>query len=331
MTTATTVSGREQVDPVWALAASMLRSLERSGVVRTGILATAVESAIRAEGCVRRVQAAVEGDGGSRLPHWHDGGAGPAVVLLNGWSASGLVWPGAVVDALERRHRVVRIDNRGTGWSRRMRRPFTIADLAADAIAVMDELEIGQATVVGLSMGGMIAQELALRHAERVRHLVLLGTRPPVPEYTSPPPIVTARLLSAPAPGQSLHEFMANRWAGLTGPGFVEEHPDAIEEMVNSIVARPTPRTAVLDQALAIAAWHGAGRLRRLDVPTTVVHGEADPLVPVRNGMRLTQLIPAARYVELPRAGHLVPYEAPATTIELITQAASWSGRESRE
>ena len=78
--------------------------------------------------------------------------------------------------------------------------------------------------------------------------------------------------------------------------------------MARSIARRPTPRVAVLDQARAIAAWHGAHRLRRLDVPVTVVHGE-DPLVPVRNGMRLAQLIPGARYVE-PRVGHLVPYEA---------------------
>ena len=67
----------------------------------------------------------------------------------------------------------------------------------------------------------------------------------------------------------------------------------------------------MLDQARAIAAWSGAERLRRLAVPTTVVHGSEDPLVPVRNGMRVTQLVPDARYVELPGVGHLVAYEAP--------------------
>ena len=81
---------------------------------------------------------------------------------------------------------------------------------------------------------------------------------------------------------------------------------------------RPTPRFAVLDQARAIAAWSRAGRLRRLDVPTTVVHGTEDPLIPVRNGMRLVQLIPAARYVELPGVGHLLPYEAPDAVLDVI-------------
>ena len=81
--------------------------------------------------------------------------------------------------------------------------------------------------------------------------------------------------------------------------------------MAPAIARRPTPRFAVLDQARAIAAWHGAHRLRRLTAPTTVVHGAEDPLIPVRNGMRIAQLIPGARYVELPGVGHLVPYEAP--------------------
>ena len=76
----------------------------------------------------------------------------------------------------------------------------------------------------------------------------------------------------------------------------------------------------MLDQARAIAAWSGAHRLRRLAVPTTVVHGADDPLIPVRNGMRLAQLVPGARYVELPGVGHLVPYEAPDEVVEVVAE-----------
>ncbi len=314
----------DEIDPLWALLSSVVQSIERSGVARAGLLAAAVEGGIRLESGARALRAAcVSNRSPPRLPSWHEGGAGDTVVLVNGWSASGLVWPEAMVQRLEQQHHVVRIDNRGTGWSRRMRRPFTIADMAADVVAVLDELGVSQATVVGLSMGGMISQEIALRHPDRVRALVLLGTRPPNPEYTPPHPRVTARLLTGPAPGQSLRDFMWQRWAAMTGPGFVDEHPDAIREMVRAVVARPTPRAAVLDQARAIAAWHGAGRLRRLDVPTTVVHGAEDPLIPVRNGMRLTQLIPSARYVELPGVGHLVPYEASERTADAVLEVAA--------
>ena len=74
----------------------------------------------------------------------------------------------------------------------------------------------------------------------------------------------------------------------------------------------------MLDQARAISAWHGAHRLRRVTVPITVVHGSEDPLIPVHNGMRIAQLVPGARYVELPGVGHLVPYEAPEAVERIV-------------
>ena len=105
---------------------------------------------------------------------------------------------------------------------------------------------------------------------------------------------MTASLLSSPPPGVPLRRFLREGWGTVTGPGFAAAHPDVIDEMAASIARRPTPRFAVLDQARAIAAWSGAGRLRRLAVPTTVVHGSEDPLIPVRNGMRIAQLVPGA-------------------------------------
>jgi pimeloyl-ACP methyl ester carboxylesterase len=243
-------------------------------------------------------------------------------VLVNGWTASGLVWPARLVRTLARSFHVLRIDNRGTGWSRHLRHPFTIGDLADDVRRVIDDRGLDRPVVVGISMGGMITQELALRAPDRVAHAVLLGTRPPAPEHTNPPAFVTARLMSPPQPGQPLGEFMRQRWEAVTGPGFHARQPRAMGEMVRTIVQRPTPRGAVLDQARAIAGWSGAGRLRRLEVPVTVVHGSDDPLIPVRNGMRLAQLIPDARYVELPGVGHLVPHEAPDTVARLVSDIA---------
>jgi pimeloyl-ACP methyl ester carboxylesterase len=120
--------------------------------------------------------------------HWHDGGRGPALLLLNGWSASGLVWPESWLARLEERYRVIRIDNRGTGWSRSAPYPFTIADMADDARDVLRACRIDRAAVLGQSMGGMIAQELAIRHGGFVGKLVLAATRPPAPAYVAPAP-----------------------------------------------------------------------------------------------------------------------------------------------
>lgn len=312
---------REQIDSRWTLAAGVMRSIERSGLARSPLLATTIDSGIQIESMARCLGRVVTRRSTPSRPNVHAGGSGPPIVFVNGWSASGLVWPEAVIAELERDHLVLRIDNRGTGWSHQMPRPYTIRDLADDVVAVLDDRGLDRAVVVGLSMGGMIAQELAMRHPARVAHLVLLGTRPPNPVYVPPAADVTARLLSPPPPAQGLQEFFLQRWAGVTGPGFPAREPEAIREMVRSIVHRPTNRNAVLDQARAIAAWHGADRLRHLDVPTTIVHGESDPLIPVVNAMRLSRLIPGARYRELPGVGHLVPYEAPDATLAALRGA----------
>ena len=147
----------------WAAASGIdLMSLGRNPVV-----AATLDAGIRSEALARACRPGAARQ--ARAPiNVHEGGAGPAVVLINGWTASGLVWPHRLVAALEREHRVVRIDNRGTGWSRHAPRPYTISDLAGDARRVIDELGLHRPTLVGISMGGMIAQELAMSWPDRV-------------------------------------------------------------------------------------------------------------------------------------------------------------------
>ncbi len=250
--------------------------------------------------------------------NWHESGSGPVLLLLNGWTASGLLWPAQWLRRLERAFHVIRIDNRGTGWSRSAPRPFTVGDLADDARDVLRARGIDRATVLGLSMGGMIAQELALRYPGYVERLVLVATMPPKPAQIMPDLAPFQAALSRPAPGQPLADFFAQIWGGYTGPEFAASHPDILDELIPQIMQRVTPRELVLDQVRAIASWHGAGRLRRLGVPTTVVHGNRDALMPVGNGMRLSRLIPHAQYLELAGVGHLVPHEAGDELLQLL-------------
>ncbi|MET0145423.1 MAG: alpha/beta hydrolase [Ilumatobacteraceae bacterium] len=288
-------------------------------LTRNPLVAATLEGGIRYEADVRALQACAPGGRGvDKQINVHDGGAGPAIVLVQGWTASGLVWPAAMVAELERTHRVVRVDNRGSGWSRRAPRPYTISGLARDVRDAIDRLDLGRPIVAGLSMGGMITQELALRWPDRVGRIVLMGTKPPSPQDVPPPLALTARLLASPPPGVPLRTFLRDMWAEYAAPGFAESQPDMIEEMADSIAQRPTPRFAVLDQARAVGAWHGSGRLTGMTVPTTVVHGTEDPLIPVANGMRISRLVPGARYIELEGVGHLVPYEAPTRTAAII-------------
>lgn len=247
----------------------------------------------------------------------------PVVALVNGWTASGLVWPAALIDHLEQRCDVVRIDNRGTGYSRTAPSPFTIAQMADDVADVLRAVDAPAATIVGLSMGGMIAQEVALRHPALVERLVLCGTRPPTPAGFAPGDDVLASVLATPTSGDSLRTFVDRSWSAITGPGLAADHPESMRELVERVLERPTPRAGVFAQLRAISIWHGSDRIPGIRAPTTVIHGRDDPLMPVGNGMRLAQLIPGARYVELPGVGHLVPFEAPDAILDAVVDAGS--------
>jgi 3-oxoadipate enol-lactonase len=170
-------------------------------------------------------------------------------------------------------------------------------------------------------MGGMIAQELAMRHPQLVRGLVLMGTRPPAPAHIAPTRSISERILLGRSSADSAEDFINGMWTSFCAPGFGDRHPDLIDELVGQATQRNTPRVAITAQMRAIAAWHGADRLRRLRCPTVVVHGDADHLMPIGNGMRIAQLIDHARYIELPGVGHIVPMEATDQLAAIITDA----------
>jgi 3-oxoadipate enol-lactonase len=252
--------------------------------------------------------------------YWQAHGRGPALVLINGFGASARAWPHDWTRELERSYRVITLDNRGSGFSRFVDTPFSIGDLAGDVAAVLDEAEVPQASVFGISMGGMIAQEFTLRSPERVSALVLAASRPPNPAFQ--PPSFAARLMMIRPmmPGESLHTYFARLWAYSAAPGFAEAHPDVIEETTRQTLEAPTPQAMLVHQARAMGAWGHSDRLSEIRAPTLVVHGALDPLSPVINGRRLAQLIPGARYVELEGVGHLIPQEAPERLTALMAE-----------
>ncbi|MEX1173330.1 MAG: alpha/beta hydrolase [Chloroflexota bacterium] len=243
--------------------------------------------------------------------HWRAHGSGSALVLLNGYGAAGTAWPLAWQRTLRARHRVVTPDLRGSGRSRFSQTPFSIADLADDVVAVLDQAEIERGCILGLSMGGMVAQELALRAPERVAGLVLAGSRPPVPRFTRPPLRSSLRLLLPSGPGRTLADYYHRQWTSATAPGFADDHPHLIDELVDQTLEGPTSRRMLRHQVAAMMAWGHAERLERLRVPSAVVHGSLDRFSPVANGRALAELIPDATYDEVAGVGHLLPLEAP--------------------
>jgi 3-oxoadipate enol-lactonase len=251
---------------------------------------------------------------------WQAHGHGPALALINGFGASGRAWPHDWVRGLERHFQVITLDNRGSGFSRHADTPFSIADLADDVAQVLDEAEVPEAAVFGISMGGMIAQELALRSPERVGRLVLAASRPPNPAFRAPSLRASAMMMRPPLPGESLQRYFSRLWAFSAAPGFAAAHPDVIAEIVEQTLERPSGRSMLIAQGRAMSGWGHSDRLRSIAAPTLVVHGTLDPLSPVANGRAIAELIPDARYAELAGVGHLIPQEAPERLTELMTE-----------
>jgi pimeloyl-ACP methyl ester carboxylesterase len=111
-------------------------------------------------------------------------------------------------------------------------------------------------------------------------------------------------------------------WSRFVAPGFAQSNPTVMDELVARIRRRPTLWRGVLEQVRAMMSWYGASSLERISAPITVVHGDQDPLIPVADGRRLSQLIRGCRYEELPGVGHLVPYEAGDSLMDAISHAS---------
>jgi 3-oxoadipate enol-lactonase len=243
--------------------------------------------------------------------HWR--GAGPAdgepVLMIMGLGGSGRMW-WRLEPQLADRWWLLLIDNRGTGDSDRVSGPLTMAGLAADAVAVLDAAGVESAHVVGASMGGMIAQHLALDHRDRVRSLVLActtaGGRAGAPPW---------RLLAASALRPMLGP---GRTFGLVAPALYaartrREQPERVREDLAVRIADATPAATVYAQMAAAARHDTRARLRELaGLPVTVLHGSEDALVPVARGRELAEAIPGARLIEFPETGHLLATDAEA-------------------
>jgi 3-oxoadipate enol-lactonase len=229
------------------------------------------------------------------------------VLLLCGIGAKRQGWY-RQLPVLGERFRCLALDYRDVGDSDASTGPYAIRDLAADVFALADELGVERAALVGISMGGFIALEMALARPAFVDRLVLVVTSAGGPTHVSTSP----RIMQALMPGDETLESGegARRVCSLVaGPGFAERHPEAIEEFVEIARHRPMHVDAYLRQLEACRAHDVAARLGEIDVPTLVLHGDADPLVPVANGRFLAEHIAGARLIVYEGVGHIPEVE----------------------
>jgi pimeloyl-ACP methyl ester carboxylesterase len=256
-------------------------------------------------------------------------GTGAPLLLIQGMSGTSASWGEPFLRALEADFDVVAYDHRGIGRSAPWRTPFTIGDLAADALAILDHLGWKRAHVLGISMGGMVAQELALGHPERVETLALGCTYCGGEGASLAGPEVLAMFRQA---------------AGAGGPGGAGAPPDGpapppgAESLLGTLAAHlssgtlarmalavPAPLGVILLQLQAVGGHDTSARLPGLAVPTLVLHGTRDPVLPVANGELIARLVPGARLELLDGAGHLFWLEQPVRAAALLAGHARGS------
>ncbi len=240
------------------------------------------------------------------------------VVLVMGLGGRSADWGESFPAALAERYRVVLFDNRGTGTSSRVPGPYSLEQLARDTVAVIDAVSAERAHVLGISMGGMIAQHVALDFPRRVHKLVLVSTHCGGPRAHLPAPRVIPHLF--PDPSIPAGEIVRRRFAAIAAPGWAERHPELLEERVRIALAAPTPVRTYRAQVDAILRADRYARLDEIDAPTLVVHGDRDDLVPFPNAETLVRRIPDARLVTLPGVGHLPMWEAPHETSRAVLE-----------
>jgi pimeloyl-ACP methyl ester carboxylesterase len=210
---------------------------------------------------------------------------------------------------LAERFRVLAFDNRGVGRSGRPHGPYSVAEMADDAVAVLDAAGEAAAHIYGISLGGMIAQEIALRHPDRVRGLVLAATTPGGPHAVAPDQATLAffrRRAEMPA--------IEGVWASVPynyAEATWREHGERISQDIAQRLRFPVEREPYEAQLAAALGHDTHDRLGAISAPTLVVHGTEDRMVPLGNGPLLADAIPGARLHEQPGAGHLLFTDAP--------------------
>lgn len=231
--------------------------------------------------------------------YWDEQGEGEPLLLIMGLAYTSHMWYRSR-HVLAAQHRTLAFDNRGVGRSDVPAGPYTIAAMASDAAAVLDAAEVESAHVFGVSMGGMIAQEFALQYPNRVRSLILGCTAAGGPGVVRAEPEAIQMLMT--------RDMMSPEQAAEAAVPFIYDSATPRERIDEDLaIRRPwfSRPEAYVAQLQAILAWEAYSRLSAIPVPTLVIHGESDRLVPSGNAKLIAQRIPDARLVIIPHASHL--------------------------
>lgn len=237
-------------------------------------------------------------------------GSGEPVVLIGGFTMVKESWELQVVE-LARHFCVITFDNRGVGETTVPSEPFTIADMAADTVRLMDALGIDSAHIFGVSMGGLIAQVLGLDYPDRIKKVALGCTTHGGRHAVQPEKAVMAALTQAADPNISAEEAVRNKVPVELSERFIREEPEGVEQFVGlALQYSPTPEGAA-GQMGALSVFNVKRRLGEICCPVLVITGSEDRMMPPDNSKLLADMIPGAELYMVEGAGHSFFFEKP--------------------
>ncbi len=252
---------------------------------------------------------------------YHVEGNGPPLLMIIGYSGQASSWGEPFLDRLRPHFTTVRFSNRGTGLTDKPATGYSRRQMADDAAGLLQELGISKAHVFGISMGGAIAQELALNHPESILGLVLGCTGPGRSRGVNPSGEVA--MLLAPQPGLSAEDQVRKTWPAAVTTEFIGRERGFLEEMLRIFLDQPTPPQTLIRQTIEGMSFDSYDRLPEIKAPTLIIHGDRDLLSPVQNARILHERIAGSQLRVIPGVGHCFFWEKPQESAEAMVQFLS--------
>ncbi|MFW9888436.1 MAG: alpha/beta fold hydrolase [Candidatus Thorarchaeota archaeon] len=232
----------------------------------------------------------------------------PPIIFIGGWASYRWIFF-RQIPTLKRRFRCIVFDNRGAGRSSKPDYPYTMEMFADDTIGLMKALHIENAHILGISMGGLIAQQIAISCPEMVRSLILVATHFGGPNHIPIPDEIVALLVALPTETISLEQAREMRYRATFSPQFLRENTALMNQIDEWVQMYPAPLFAQVHQSSATSAFNSESELHRITAPTLILQGDSDFTIPPKNAQLLADRIPNSRLKFIEGAAHFVIIE----------------------